>query len=194
MTRYLKRGFLLLLLGLFLVISFWEGRRVWQEHSQDEVILSASSRYGVHAALVKAVVWRESRFDPEARGSKGELGLMQLMPATAGEWAQAEKVDLRGGSALRNPEINTRAGTWYLRKLYQRYRDTDNPILYTLADFNAGRTHVLRWAKGEAATNSAAFLAQISFPGTRDYVVSVNSRFQQYRESFPPKPTSEPSL
>ena len=55
---YEQRGWILLGLALFLIFSLWEGRRVWEEHSQDEVILSASSRYGVHAALVKAVVWR----------------------------------------------------------------------------------------------------------------------------------------
>ena len=45
------------------------------------------------------------------------------------------------------------AGTWYLRKLLRRYPRADDPVVYALADYNAGRTHVLRWNKGPAATN-----------------------------------------
>jgi len=60
----------------------------WQrDRSQDAVILAAAQRYGVDPALVKAVVWRESWFNPGARGKKEEIGLMQLRAAAAGEWA-----------------------------------------------------------------------------------------------------------
>lgn len=159
---------------------FWEGRNVWIEHRHDEVIQAAAGRYGVHPALIKAVVWKESRFDAFARGGKGEVGLMQLMPGTAAEWAAAEAVDISNPAAMNDPELNTRAGTWYLKKLYRRYLSTDNPLAYTLADYNAGRGNVLRWAKGEGATNSAQFLAQITYPGTRDYVQSVSQRFRHY--------------
>ena len=83
--------------------------------------------------------------------------------------------------------MNTRAGTWYLRKVSQRYKNTDNPLPYALADYNAGRANVLKWAKGAAATNSAAFIQAIGFPSTRDYVVRVSERYVRYRETFPPK-------
>ena len=42
--------------------------------------------------LVKAVVWRESRFDPKKRGSHGERGLMQVTERAANEWARENKV------------------------------------------------------------------------------------------------------
>ena len=74
-----------------------------------------------------------------------------------------EAVELRDGGAR------------YLGKLLKRYAHTDNPTVYALADYNAGRTHVLRWNKG-AATNSAAFLAQIDYPGTQHYVRSILER------------------
>ena len=45
----------------------------WREHSQDAVIRAAAARYGVDGALVKAVVWRESWFDPAARGRRSNL-------------------------------------------------------------------------------------------------------------------------
>ena len=63
-----------------------------------------------------------------------------------------------------NPATNTLIGAWYLEKLLKRYAQTDNPIPYVLADYNAGRSNVLKWNQGRAATNSAAFLWQIDFP------------------------------
>ena len=79
---------------------------------------------------------------------------------------------------------STLAGTWYFRKLLKRYAHTDNPIPYALADYNAGRGNVLKWNQGAAVTNSVAFIAQIGFPGTRDYVQSVLRRYAHYRPLF----------
>jgi soluble lytic murein transglycosylase len=177
-------GALLLVAGLGL-LRWWQWAHL--ESSQDTVILAAAWRYGVEAALVKAVVWRESRFDPLARGGKGEVGLMQIMKETGQEWAAAEKAPLFYHELLFDPGRNTEAGAWYLRKLLRRYPNTDNPLAYTLADYNAGRGNVLRWAKGAAATNSEAFLREITFPGTREYVRTVLQRYEKYRRSFPPK-------
>src|SRR5262245_54909616 len=66
---------------------FW--RTGWLERSQDRPIRAAAQRYGVEPALVKAVVWRESRFYPGARGRASEIGLMQLQEDSAREWADA---------------------------------------------------------------------------------------------------------
>lgn len=177
-------------IGLILaagLILLWDRYRTWRENSQDPAILAAARRYGVHPALVKAVVWRESRFDPKARGSKGELGLMQIMPTTADEFARSEAVALHFRSELFDPGLNTRAGAWYLRKLSRRYAHTDDPLPYALADYNAGRGNVLKWARGTASTNSQVFIQQIGFPSTQEYVISVMKRYERYRRVFPPK-------
>lgn len=159
----------------------------WRENSQDDVILAASAKYRVDAALIKAVVWRESRFYPKARGSKGELGLMQIMEPTARDWAKAEKRTLIFHAELLDREKNTECGAWYLRKLLLRYTHTDSPVPYALADYNAGRGNVLRWMTGPAATNSAAFINQVGFPSTKEYVITTLARWQHYRQTFPPK-------
>lgn len=161
------------------VIGWWFNQ--WRERSQDGVILTASQRYGVDPALIKAVVWRESGFRPSARGTSGELGLMQVSEEAALEWAGAERLADFVPEQLADPGTNTLAGAWYLRRLLTRYLRTDNPIPYALADYNAGRTHVLRWLQGAAATNSAAFLAQMDFPGTRRYIQDITDRHARYR-------------
>ena len=183
----MRKRWVLWPLALVLLGAGLQGWRHWRlEASQDGPILAVARRYGVHPALVKAVVWRESRFDPLARGRKREVGLMQLMPETGQEWAAAEKPLLYDTQRLFDPEVNLRAGTWYLARLLRRYPRADNPLPYALADYNAGRANVLRWAKDRATTNSAEFMRQITYPGTRDYIKAVTNRFGRYARSFPP--------
>lgn len=160
------------------VLLYWRDRR---EHRFDQAIRNAAARNGIPAALVKAVVWRESRFDPDARGQAGELGLMQLMDDAALEWATAQRLSGFTHEHVLDPVTNTLAGSFYLAKLLRRYTNTDNPLPYALADYNAGRGNVLRWMKGDASSNSAAFCDQISFPSTRSYVDTVTDRYRHYR-------------
>lgn len=159
-------------LGLLL----WMHRR---NHQYDAHIRTAAARYGVDPELVRAVVWQESRFNSQARGKAGELGLMQLRDLAAEDWAVAENVEVFDHGMCLDPGTNTLAGTWYLAKLIDRYPHTDNPVVYALADYNAGRTHVLRWAKGAAETNSEAFLAAMTYPGTRKYIQAILGRYRQ---------------
>lgn len=177
----------LALLSGWLVLDGWVARHWWasrREHRAESVILEAAGRFGMDPALIKAVVWRESRFNPAARGRAGEMGLMQVGELAAQEWADAEGLRGHEHADLLDPRRNALAGTWYLRKLIGRYTNTDNPTAYALADYNAGRSHVLRWNKGPAATNSAAFLSAIDFPGTRAYVLAVLRQREQYRREF----------
>ncbi|HEX4646402.1 MAG TPA: lytic transglycosylase domain-containing protein [Verrucomicrobiae bacterium] len=175
---------LLLLLGGTGAYWWWYQ---WRDHSQDAPILAAAARYGMEPALVKAIVWRESRFNPGRRGRAGEIGLMQIREAAAREWATAEHVPGFVAEHLFDPGTNTLAGTWYLQKLLKRYSRTDNPLPYALADYNAGRGNVLKWEHGAAGTNNAVFIKQIGFPGTKNYVRSVTRRFEHYRAIFPGK-------
>jgi soluble lytic murein transglycosylase len=166
-------------------IAYWR-RLGWLERSQDQPIRAAARRYGVDPALLKAVVWQESRFNPVARGGVGELGLMQIREEAAREWSDAEHITAFQHEQCLDPRTNTLAGTWYLKKLLRRYTQTDNPLPYALADYNAGRGNVLKWIHGAAETNSAEFIAQIGFPGTKTYVRSVLQRYEHYRPIFKP--------
>jgi soluble lytic murein transglycosylase len=168
----------LLLLGGLAFYWWWEGRL---ERSQDGPIRAAAQRYGVDPALVKAIVWRESRFNPNVTGRAREIGLMQIQENASQEWADAEHILTFEHQHCFDPRTNTLAGTYYLKKLLKRYSQTDNPVPYALADYNAGRGNVLKWVSGAAATNSLAFIDQIGFPGTRSYVKSVMQRARRYQ-------------
>jgi soluble lytic murein transglycosylase len=149
----------------------------------DNHIQQAAKRYDLDPALIKAVIWQESRFRPYVRGRAGEIGLMQVREDAAFEWANFEKLQNFNHEEITDPAKNIMCGAYYLSKVMKRYRATDNPIPYALADYNAGRTHVLRWNKGAAKTNSEAFLAQMDFPGTKQYALNVMRQYEHYKTS-----------
>lgn len=170
-------GLLILVLG-----GLW-ARQIKNGHDGrfDREILRAAAQYGVDPALVKAVVWRESRFDPNARGRSGEVGLMQIRELAAVDWSSSQGVIGFEMAQLQDPATNILAGTWYLARLLKRYEQTDDPVPYALADYNAGRANVRRWIKtGGAETNSAVFMNQIGFPATHKYVRTVMDRRRRY--------------
>jgi soluble lytic murein transglycosylase len=144
-------------------------------------INAAAQRYNVDPLLVRAVIWQETRFHPNRRGKAGEVGLMQIREPAALEWAGAEHIQSFSHEQCFDPGTNTLAGTFYLSRLLKRYAQTDDPVPYALADYNAGRGNVLKWNGGEASTNSAVFIGQIGFPGTKGYVNSIRRRYAFYR-------------
>jgi soluble lytic murein transglycosylase len=178
---------LVLIIAVGGIILWFERSRTYREDSQDEHIRAAARKYGVDPALVKAVVWRESRFNPKIRGDAGEIGLMQVGKLAAEEWATAEKRIFFRHEELFDAAKNAQAGTWYLGKMLRRYAHTDQPVVFALADYNAGRSNVLRWNKGAASTNSALFLQQMDFPGTREYIRSILKRKPRYEGQFAAK-------
>ena len=178
-------------IGLFLVLAMATGGGyLWyqarRERRYDDLIADVARRYSVDPALVKAVVWRESRFDPGARGRAGEIGLMQIGELAAREWAEAERVPGFGHEQVADARTNLMAGSWYLSKLLRRYAGTDDPRAFGLADYNAGRSRVVQWKRGAGATNAAVFVDQIGFPGTRRYVEDILRRRDRYTNQFAP--------
>ncbi|MBT5927025.1 MAG: transglycosylase SLT domain-containing protein, partial [Verrucomicrobia bacterium] len=142
-------------------------------HRFDALFEEAGQRYEVHPALIKAVAWQESRFHADAKGGVGELGLMQLSDMASFEWADAEGITTFRPDHLIHPQTNTLAGAFYLSKMLSRYHDKDQPLIYALADYNAGRKAVLEWMTDDGSTDSVVFLEQMDFPGTKKYIHAV---------------------
>lgn len=149
----------------------------YREH--DELITQAARKYGVDPMLVKAVVWRESRFFPNTMGAAGERGLMQVGEAAAREWAAAHKVEVFVYADLFDAKTNLEAGSWYLSRALERWKDRDDPVPFALAEYNAGRSRVEKWA-GKSAT-AEVMLYEASQGSAGKYVGDVLRRLRFYR-------------
>jgi len=96
-----------------------------------EIIDKVSAEQNVPANLVRALIQVESAYHERARSPKGAMGLMQLMPATAKQFAVADPYD---------PAANIEGGVKYLKSLLQRL-----PVALALAAYNAGEAAVERF-------------------------------------------------
>ena len=97
---------------------------------------------------------------------------MQLLPSTAEGIAQ-----LTGGSGfevddLYDPEINVRYGSFYLRRLLQKYGD----VRLALAAYNAGQANVDEWVAEDRE--------EIPFPETREFVENVLEAQEVYERAY----------
>lgn len=149
----------------------------------DAMIKEAARRYEVDPALIKAIIWRESRFHPEKMGAHGERGLMQITENAASDWARAEKVTTFKPDDLFDPRTNIAVGTWYLKRALTHWAAKDDPTPFALAEYNAGRTRVKRWVQdsGRGETAGAGDLqTAMDFPSTRSYISTIVDRYHYY--------------
>ncbi|OJT98459.1 MAG: lytic transglycosylase [Rhizobium sp. 63-7] len=95
-----------------------------------QLISKYARQYGVPVSLAHAVVRIESNFNPKARGSAGEIGLMQIKPATARMMGYS---GTRKG--LYDPETNIRFGMKYLAMAHEL---GGGETCSTILKYNAG--------------------------------------------------------
>ena len=106
----------------------------------EHIVRGHAANYELDPALLAAVIYQESKFDPNAQSDSGAIGLMQLLPETAkGIAARTGGSEFHVGD-LRNPEINIRYGSWYLRHLLDKYGSERK----ALAAYNGGQGNVDR--------------------------------------------------
>ncbi len=159
----------------------WVSPERFQQH--DALIREVAALNGVDPMLVKALIWRESRFDAHKFGNAGERGLMQVSELAAKEWAQDQKVTDFRVEELFDPRVNVQAGTWYLARALGHWREQIDPVPFALAEYNAGASRAQRWAGGsDAVMEPEVFRKNIDFPSTRRYVDLIMSRHAFYKK------------
>jgi len=165
------------------IYTFYEWMSPARFKQYDRLIRSVAMEHHLDPMLVKAVVWRESRFDPKKYGGAGERGLMQVSEKAAKEWARENKIDNFRVEGLFDPKTNLEAGTWYLRRAFEHWETQSDPMPFALAEYNAGASRAQRWSGGNGvdAVPAQTFLKKIDFPGTRKYVDSILARYEFYK-------------
>ncbi len=164
----------------------------WTDYRRfDSLIVKVAREYDLDPRLIKAVVWRESRFQADMTGRNGERGLMQVSEIAARDWAAAKGVRDLHPEEMLTPEVNLEIGTWYLSKAVQRWNSEDNAVPFALAEYNAGKSRVDRWVrtalqkgKGQPVT-AETFQDSIDFPSTARYVRAILARYDFYKRRGP---------
>ena len=148
----------------------------------ENIIRNAGLRNQIDPALIKAVIWKESRFDRNARGLKGEIGLMQIMPGpkfAAADWANAHRCKLPSTGALYDPALNVDVGSWYLARAIRRYSRYKESIALGLCEYNAGPQRAADW---KPQNPDDPVIDRISIPSTKSYVQDILKRYEYYKE------------
>jgi soluble lytic murein transglycosylase-like protein len=142
------------------------------------LIEAEAKRNGLDPALVRAVVAVESAYEPAAVSSKGAIGLMQVIPATAERYGLAATPRRSVEQQLMDPAVNVRIGTRYLSDLIERF---GQDLRLALAAYNAGEGAVERYDRSIPP-----------FPETQQYVGLVEQFRALYAPPPPPPPTTRP--
>ena len=108
------------------------GPRVFDIEKLVPIIANAARLNGLDDKLVHAVIRAESGYNENAISSKGAVGLMQLIPATAQRYGVVNSYD---------PTENISGGTRYLRDLLKMF---GGDVELALAGYNAGENAVIR--------------------------------------------------
>lgn len=112
-------------------------KRIWGSYGK--YIDSAATTYHVPRESILATILKESFGDPNARGSSGEIGLGQIMPATA-----------RGlgydPSELWDPSTNIMATAQYLSQMRKMFNN--DPYISHIA-YNAGPKRAQQYREGK---------------------------------------------
>src|SRR5437763_5078158 len=109
-------------------------------HHQDIIRQQAADKH-LDPALVAAVIYAETKFDPRP-SSAGAQGLMQILPQTAEFLAHRSGAKTFTTADLATPQVNIAYGTYYLRYLLDEY---GGRVVPGLAAYNGGEANDRHW-------------------------------------------------
>src|SRR5690606_2759327 len=151
MTMKIKQLSLFVLMGL-------SGVSIASNLPYNDIVTSASAKYGYDPLLVHAVIQKESSHNNSARSGVGAQGLMQLMPATARSLGVNNRND---------PTQNVNAGTRYLKQLNQQFGN----MPHALYAYNCGMGNLRSYLKGNK---------KVMPKETQDYVPKIAQFYRNY--------------
>lgn len=144
-------------------------------------------RYGVDPLLMMGIMRQESRYQATAVSHAGAVGLVQVMPRTGAKVAALLGEGRYSPADLVDPATNLRYGVYYLSLLLKRF---DGHFPLAVASYNGGPHNMSRWLRpwlerGETIETDA-FVEQIEYDESRDYVKKVSAFYATYAELYGP--------
>ncbi|MDR0524867.1 MAG: lytic transglycosylase domain-containing protein [Spirochaetaceae bacterium] len=146
-----------------------EDMRLYYPRAYRDIIEQNAEEAGLPPEMLYGLIRTESAFDSGIRSQVGALGLTQLMPGTAKEWADRIRrqggPDYRDNLDLQDPSINVHIGAAYLKFLLGVMKSP----MQALLSYNGGYNRVQRWRAAEPKLPEDLFLETIEFMETREY-------------------------
>ncbi|HEX2168630.1 MAG TPA: transglycosylase SLT domain-containing protein [Longimicrobiales bacterium] len=127
---------------------------------------------------VAALIRQESMFEARITSPAGARGLMQIMPATARELAEAAGIEDWHDELLYHPEINVHLGTRYVAEQMEEY---DGSLPSVFSAYNAGPHRVEWWSEFPEYGDEELFTERIPYAETRGYVRILTRNQAIYR-------------
>lgn len=127
-----------------------------------QIVATVSQQTGVEAALIHAIIARESAYKIKAKSHAGAMGLMQLMPGTA------RYLGLKP-SQFYSPYDNVLAGARYIKEQLTNF---DGNLDLALAAYNAGPGAVRKYG------------GIPPYKETQKYVPIVKSYYQYFKQEL----------
>jgi len=113
------------------------------------IVARWAAQYDLAPELIFAVIQTESDFNPLSQSNAGAVGLMQVVPRTAGDEAYRylyKEDKALTSDYLLDPENNIKLGATYLHMLdslhYGKVKDADNRRTLSIAAYNCGPGNV----------------------------------------------------
>lgn len=144
-----------------------------------ERIIEYSQQFEIDGALIASVANTESGFNENAKSSKGAVGVMQLMPATA-EWVAEKMGEEFKEEKLFDAEYNLKLGSYYLSYLVKSF----NNEKLGLCAYNAGPSCVRSWLANEKYSSDGKTLSIIPYSETEEYLSKVYKNYHYYSKKY----------
>lgn len=194
----------LLVVVVYLISSnqFWR----WMYPIRYQSVIQQSAKFTqVHPLLVASVIRVESKFDTNDVSHAGAVGLMQLMPQTAG-WIANQMPGTVSGSGnstssssssingsltfpqlvtahaqLSNPQYNVLLGSWYIHYLTNLFQGNE---VAAIAAYNGGPKRVRQWLQSGVWPGTLATINDIPVGETRHFVDRVFYNYSLYQRIY----------
>jgi len=136
-----------------------------------KTVLSEAQKRSLSPALVFGIIRQESAFMPDARSNAGALGLMQVRPESAKDFAtRVWKEPAPSHAQMMSPDYNIRVGSAYFNSLVKEF---GGQIAPAIAAYNAGPGRAKKWMPAKTEIPVDEWIETLPYYETREYLKHV---------------------
>ncbi len=115
-----------------------------------ETLIEESRKNQYDPIFLMAIIKTESHFKPDAIGSAGEIGLMQIKPDTAKWICEKKGIKWKGKNSLKDPHYNIEVGALYFKYLKKSLK---SKAASYISAYNMGINNLSRVPSSEIKNN-----------------------------------------